>query len=45
MIILALVLIFLIFAASVYAISKGYGVKTAMKWLGASVTFEAQKDK
>jgi hypothetical protein len=40
-----LVLGFLIFGAIVYAISRGYGVKAAMKWLGASLTFEAQKDK
>jgi|CZKS01.1.fsa_nt_gi hypothetical protein len=35
----------LLFAAVVFAIYKGYGVKAAMKWLGASLTFEAQKDK
>jgi hypothetical protein len=35
----------LLFGAIVYAIYKGYGVKAAMKWLGASLTFEAQKDK
>ena len=40
-----LVLGFLIFCAIVYAIYKGYGVKAAMKWLGASLTFETQKDK
>ncbi len=31
-----LVLGFLIFGSIVYAIYKGYGVKAAMKWLGAS---------
>ena len=40
-----LVLGFLIFSAIIYAIYKGYVVKAAMKWLGASLTFEAQKDK
>jgi hypothetical protein len=37
--------VLLLFAAVVYGIYKGYGVKAAMKWLGASLTFEAQKDK
>jgi len=40
-----LVLCFLVFGAIIYAIYKGYGVKAALKWLGASLTFEAQKDK
>ena len=39
-----LVLGFLVFGAIVYAIYKGYGVKAALRWLGASLTFEAQKE-
>lgn len=34
----------LIFGAIVYAIHKGYGVKTMLKWFGATFTFEVQKD-
>ncbi len=33
----------LIFVAVVYAIRRGFGVKTAMKLLGVSFTFEAEK--
>ena len=44
-VILVLILGCLLFGAIFYALSKGYGVKTALKWLGASLTFEAQKDK
>jgi hypothetical protein len=33
----------LLFVAVIFAIHNGYGVKTAMRWLGLSLTFEAQK--
>jgi hypothetical protein len=45
MINIIVVIIVLLFGVIVYAISKGYGVKAALKWLGASLMFEAQKDK
>jgi hypothetical protein len=39
-----LLLGFLLFAAIVYAIYRGYVVRTMLRWLGATFTFEAQKD-
>jgi len=33
----------LVFGSTIYAIHQDYGVKAAMKWLGLSLTFEAQK--
>ena len=39
----AIVCATLLFGAVVYAIRRGFGVKTAMKLLGVSFTFEAEK--
>jgi hypothetical protein len=37
------VIVCVLFGVTVYAIHKGYGVKTVLKLLGLSMTFEAQK--